>query len=155
MLLSEPLATLITFFRTSLIKIYLNSQRMSDPFCHITESRQTLNCHKLKKFANSNFRYSRNGGKFIDMISKKEGNKKKQKKQNIEEKEKLLVTRNFSFSLNVVVNLYGSQFRYEKCLSHVLRTKKISLLLLFLPHSHTMTPLTHLGNKPFENTVGK
>ena len=24
-----------------------------------------------------------------------------------------------------------------------------------LTHSHTMTPLTPLGNKPFENTVGK
>ena len=37
MLLSEPLASLITFFRTSLIKFYLNSQRMSDSFYHITE----------------------------------------------------------------------------------------------------------------------
>ena len=37
MLKSEPLASLITFFRTSLIKFYLNSQRMSDSFCHITE----------------------------------------------------------------------------------------------------------------------
>ena len=37
MLLSEPLASLITFFRTSLIKFYLNSQRMLDSFYHITE----------------------------------------------------------------------------------------------------------------------
>ena len=26
---------------------------------------------------------------------------------------------------------------------------------ILLTHSHTMTPLTPLGNKPFENTVGK
>ena len=32
MLLSEPLVSLITFFRTSLIKFYHNSQRMSDSF---------------------------------------------------------------------------------------------------------------------------
>ena len=38
MLLSEPLASLITFFRTSLIKFYLNSQRMSDSFYHVAES---------------------------------------------------------------------------------------------------------------------
>ena len=38
MLLSEPLASLITFFKTSLIKFDLNSQRMSDSFYHITES---------------------------------------------------------------------------------------------------------------------
>ena len=38
MLLSEPLASLITFFRTSLITFYHNSQRMSDSFFHITES---------------------------------------------------------------------------------------------------------------------
>ena len=37
MLLSEPLASLITFFRTSLIKFYLYSQTMSDSFYHITE----------------------------------------------------------------------------------------------------------------------
>ena len=38
MLLSEPLASLITFFRTSLIKFYHNSQRTSDNFYHIAES---------------------------------------------------------------------------------------------------------------------
>ena len=38
MLLSEPLAFEITSFRTSLIKFYLKSQRMSDSFNHITES---------------------------------------------------------------------------------------------------------------------
>ena len=37
MLLSGPLASLITFFKTSLIKFYLNSQRMSDIFYYITE----------------------------------------------------------------------------------------------------------------------
>ena len=37
MLLSEPLASLITFFRTSLIKFYINSQRMSGSFYHIPE----------------------------------------------------------------------------------------------------------------------
>ena len=36
--LSEPLASLITFFRMSLMKFYLNSQRMSDSIYHITES---------------------------------------------------------------------------------------------------------------------
>ena len=38
MLLSEPLASLIAFFSTSLIKVYLNSQRMSDSFYQINES---------------------------------------------------------------------------------------------------------------------
>ena len=38
MLLSEPLANLITFFRMSLIKFYQNSQQMSDSFYRITES---------------------------------------------------------------------------------------------------------------------
>ena len=37
MLLSEPLASLIALFKTSLIKFYLNNQRMSDSFYHITE----------------------------------------------------------------------------------------------------------------------
>ena len=37
MLLSEPLESLITFYRTSLTKFYLNSQRMSDSFYDITE----------------------------------------------------------------------------------------------------------------------
>ena len=36
-LLSEPLAGLVTFFRTSLIQFYLNTQRMSDSFYQITE----------------------------------------------------------------------------------------------------------------------
>ena len=35
MLLSEPFASLITVFRTSLIKFYLNCQRMLDSFYHI------------------------------------------------------------------------------------------------------------------------
>ena len=42
MLLSEPLASLITFFKTSLIKCYLNSQRMSDSFYHITKSNKFI-----------------------------------------------------------------------------------------------------------------
>ena len=37
MLLSEPLTSLITFFRTSLIKSFNNSRRMSDSF-YTTES---------------------------------------------------------------------------------------------------------------------
>ena len=49
MLLSEPLASLITFFRPSSIKFYLNSQRMSDSFYHITES-LILNVCKTRKF---------------------------------------------------------------------------------------------------------
>ena len=40
MLLSEPLASLMTFFRTSLIKYFNKGQRMSDSFYHITESRE-------------------------------------------------------------------------------------------------------------------
>ena len=38
MLLSEPLASLITFFQNEFSKFYLNSKRMSDSFYHITES---------------------------------------------------------------------------------------------------------------------
>ena len=38
MLLSEILVSLITFFRTSVVEFYLKNQRMSDSFCHITES---------------------------------------------------------------------------------------------------------------------
>ena len=37
MLLSSLKARLMIFFRTSLMKFYLNSQRMSDSFYHITE----------------------------------------------------------------------------------------------------------------------
>ena len=37
MLLSEPFDELYYFFKMSLIKFYLNSQRMSDSFYHITE----------------------------------------------------------------------------------------------------------------------
>ena len=37
MLLSEPLASLITFFKTSLMKFYLSSQHMSDSFYYINE----------------------------------------------------------------------------------------------------------------------
>ena len=33
--------------------------------------------------------------------------------------------------------------------------KKLLIFDLPLTHSHTMTPLMPLGNKPFENTVGK
>ena len=37
MLLSEPLVSLITFIKTSLIRFYINSQRMSDCFYHINK----------------------------------------------------------------------------------------------------------------------
>ena len=37
MLLSKPLASLIMFSKTRLIKFYLNSQQMSDSLYHITE----------------------------------------------------------------------------------------------------------------------
>ena len=33
MLLCEPLASLITFFRTSLINFFLNNELMTDPIC--------------------------------------------------------------------------------------------------------------------------
>ena len=45
MILSEPLVSLMTLFRTSLIKFYHSSQRMSDSFYHITESSE-LNLKK-------------------------------------------------------------------------------------------------------------
>ena len=48
-LICEPLASLITFFRTSLIKFYRHSQRMSDSFYHITESRELKKEKKKKK----------------------------------------------------------------------------------------------------------
>ena len=41
MLLSEPLASSITFFRTSVVKFDLNSQRMSNSFYHMTESSES------------------------------------------------------------------------------------------------------------------
>ena len=47
MLLNEPLAILITFFRTSLMKFYHNSQRMSDSFYHITESSVTISPNNI------------------------------------------------------------------------------------------------------------
>ena len=49
MLLREPFASLITSFRTGLIKFYHNSQRMSDFFYHITE---TTELNKEIKFQN-------------------------------------------------------------------------------------------------------
>ena len=49
MLLSEPLASLIPFFRTSLIKFYRNSQRMSDSFYHIAESSESNKKIKFQK----------------------------------------------------------------------------------------------------------
>ena len=42
MLLSEPLASLTSFFRVNLIRFYHNSQGMSDSFYHITESSELL-----------------------------------------------------------------------------------------------------------------
>ena len=48
MILSEPLESLITFFRTSFIKFYRNSQLMSDSFYHTTESSEL----KKKRFQN-------------------------------------------------------------------------------------------------------
>ena len=53
--------------------------------------RQILNCLKLKEFADNSFRCGKNGEKFVDTIEWK----------TLREKEKLLVTSNFSFSLNV------------------------------------------------------
>ena len=49
MLLSEPLATLLTFFKTSFMKFYLNNQGTSDSFYHITESRELNIKNKGKK----------------------------------------------------------------------------------------------------------
>ena len=49
MLSSETLASLITFFRTSLMKFYHNSRRMSDSFHHITESSSEFELKKGPK----------------------------------------------------------------------------------------------------------
>ena len=49
MLLSDPLASLIKFFRTSLIKFYHNSQRMSDSFYQITEPSELNKRNKVPK----------------------------------------------------------------------------------------------------------
>ena len=45
--LSEPLASLITFFRMSLMKFHLSSQRMSDSIYHITESSELYKKKKI------------------------------------------------------------------------------------------------------------
>ena len=52
MLLSEPLASLITFFMTSLIKFHRNSQQISDSFYHITESSDLEKTVKTYSFGN-------------------------------------------------------------------------------------------------------
>ena len=48
MLLSKPLASLITFFRMSLIKFYHDSQRMSDSVYRMTECFELNNKEGLK-----------------------------------------------------------------------------------------------------------
>ena len=53
MLLSKPLASLITFFRTSLINFYLNSQRMSDSFYHIKRIKLKLKLISSLKLSNN------------------------------------------------------------------------------------------------------
>ena len=58
MLLGKPLASLITFFRTSLIKFYHNSQRMSGSFYHITESSE-LNSEYLTRMRRKALKKSR------------------------------------------------------------------------------------------------
>ena len=71
---------------------------MSGPklYRHFTiDRRQILNWVKLKEFVHNNFRCGKNGENFIDTIKGKTSR----------EKEKLLVTSNFS-SLNVFINLY-------------------------------------------------
>ena len=50
MLSSEPLVSLIAFFRTSLIKFYRNSQRMSDSFYYINESSELHLKNKVLKY---------------------------------------------------------------------------------------------------------
>ena len=65
MLLSEPLASLITFFKTSLITFYLNSQRMSDSFYHITESSE-LNKKKKKKKGSKTYSF----GHVLEFLSR-------------------------------------------------------------------------------------
>ena len=49
MLLSEPLASLITFFKTSLKKFYLKSQRRSDDFYQMAESSELNLKNKVPK----------------------------------------------------------------------------------------------------------
>ena len=56
MVLGEPLASLITFFRKRLIKLHLNSQQMSDFFYHMTESCElNLKKKKVKKTKKKSF----------------------------------------------------------------------------------------------------
>ena len=55
----------------------------------------------------------------------------------------MLVTSIFSFSHNVFKS------------SLFLGRSKLGLCGKELTHSHTMTPFEALGNKPFENTMGK
>ena len=53
MLLSKPLASLITCFRTNIIKFYVNNQRISDSFYFITESRELKKNNKGPKHTHS------------------------------------------------------------------------------------------------------
>ena len=65
----------------------------------------------------------------------------------------MLITRVFVFSHNFFPHyisfLNDSILDWSKCIE-VADDYSCKLI-----HSHTMTPLTPLGNKPFENTVGK
>ena len=61
-----------------------------------------LDSLKLKEISDNNFRPGRNSGKLIDLIKRK-----KKKKKILKENEKLLVSSNFSFSLNVFISHYG------------------------------------------------
>ena len=91
---------------------------------HLTIIRQQiLDYIKMKEFTNDNFRRGKNGGKFIYTI-----------KKTLMEKEKLLVTSNFSFSLNVFIKFYGrnSVNWYVKFQSRALRTSKVSVFLQWL-----------------------
>ena len=59
--------------------------------------RQILDSSKLRKFADDNFKFDENGRKLYKWVKKKE--------KTLREKEKLLVTNNFSFSHSVFKGL--------------------------------------------------
>ena len=79
--------------------------------------------------------------------------------------DKLNVAQKLKFALGRVENMMGKGenagyqhfLRFRQCFQKAFFSgvSKVSLCGKGLTHSHTMTLLTTLGKKPFENTVGK
>ena len=84
-----------------------------------------LDWSKLKEFADNNFKFYENGSKLSKRV------------ENTVEKEKLVVTSNFSISHSVLKKVV-SQGR-----------QKVSLCGNGLTHSHTMTPFDVPGKQAF------